>query len=121
MHQAIPIETLQFLTLHQQIFHTGLQIGSTERFRDIIIRTIFQSFQFTFNRSLGSKQDNRYMAGCHIRTQFTRHFDTVFLGHHHVTDNNIREILQCFICSFPTIGSFHYPVHRRKYTTQEFT
>jgi len=31
MHQAIPIETLQFLTLHQQIFHTGLQIGSTER------------------------------------------------------------------------------------------
>ena len=44
MHQAIAIETLQFLALYQQVFYTGLQIGGTKRFRDIVICTVLQSF-----------------------------------------------------------------------------
>ena len=110
MRQTITIEILQFLTLHQQVLHTSLKISRTKRLGDIIIRPIFQSFQFTFYRRLGSKQYDRNMAGRHIRTKFTRHFDTVFLRHHDVADNNIRQILQSLAPSLHTVGSLYHPI-----------
>ena len=61
------------------------------------------------------------MAGHHIRTQFTCHFDTILFRHHHITDNNIRQILQRLAPTFHSIGSFHHPVHRSKYAAQELT
>ena len=110
MCQTITIEILKFLALYQQVLHTGLKISSTKRLGYIIIRSIFQPFQLTFYGCLGSQQNNRDVAGRHIRTELTRHFDTIFLRHHHVTDDNVRQILQSLIPSFHTVRSLYHPI-----------
>ena len=61
------------------------------------------------------------MAGHHIRTQFTCHFDTILFRHHHITDNNIRQILQRFTPAFHSVGRLHHPVYRSKDAAQKLT
>ncbi len=61
------------------------------------------------------------MTGGHIGTQFTRHGDAIFSGHHYITNNDIRKEFQSFTPTLHTIHCFHDSVLGSKDAAQEQT
>ena len=92
---------LHTLAVLDDIIDTKLEIAQAERFFEIFVSTILQSFLNIFFLSLGCKQNDWQMIVIRIRLDGACKFQTVHFGHHDIRYDQIEffflDNLQCLL------------------------
>ena len=74
----------------QDFLYAELQDVQVERFCDIVVGTVFQTCDNIVFGRFGGKHDYRDMGVVDVGLDTVTKFQTVHLGHHNITDDNVH-------------------------------
>ena len=109
-HQQFGIHLFQVHTPIYQIPYFCFQYTRSKRFQNIIICTQFKSSDDVFVFHLRCQHDKRNMTSIQSFLHLLAAFKSVLNGHHHITKNQVRLLLDGHIHTFLSIGSHYYVI-----------
>ena len=104
-----------------QRLNPRFQVSRIKRLGYIVIRTILQPSDTIVNRRFGRKQDHGNMTGIAIDFYCCQQFNAIHFGHHHITDNQIRQFPTYYFQTLPAVTGFQYMITVSQYHSQKTT